>query len=152
MATNTIHKVFDDVKAKTKIQMLSIIDATIDEIVKDNAKCVGLLGTKYTMKSDFYKRKLNEKGIKVIIPEEYEIDIIDSIIDDDLVKGIILQESRDKYLQIIKKMVNAGADGIILGCTEIPLLIKQEHVSKKVYDTAIIHAEKALNSIIDEKS
>jgi aspartate racemase len=117
---------------------------TAEEILKEKINVVGLLGTKYTMSEDFYKSKLIERGINVIIPEEEEQNTINEIIYNELCKGTIKDDSRKEYVRIIEKMVRSGARGIVLGCTEIGLLIKQKDISVKIFDTTIIHAKKAM--------
>jgi aspartate racemase len=142
LCTNTMHKVSD--LLDIHVPFLHIADMTAEEILKEKISVVGLLGTKYTMSEDFYKSKLIEKGISVIVPEEKDQNIINEIIYNELCKGAIKQSSRKKYIEIIDKMIKNGAQGIILGCTEIGLLIKQKDVGVKIFDTTIIHAKKAV--------
>jgi aspartate racemase len=144
LCTNTMHKVADLMLKDITIPFLHIADMTADEIIKEGINVVGLLGTKYTMSEDFYKSKLIERGIHVIIPEEKEQNIINEIIYNELCKGIIKDNSRKEYINIINKMIKDGGKGIILGCTEIGLLVKQKDVSVKIFDTTIIHAKKAI--------
>jgi len=120
-----------------KIPFLHIAEMTADEIQKENIKKVGLLGTKYTMSEDFYKSKLIKKGIDVIVPNTNDQDIVNEIIYKELCKGKINEKSRKIYLCIIEKMLKQKAEGIILGCTEIGLLIKQKDISVKIFDTTI---------------
>jgi aspartate racemase len=144
LCTNTMHKVSSAMLKNVTIPFLHIADMTAEEILKERLKVVGLLGTKYTMSEDFYKSKLIEKGIDVIIPHEAEQDIINGIIYNELCKGIIKEDSRNAYIKIINNMLNDGAEGIVLGCTEIGSLIKQEDISVKIFDTTAIHAQKAV--------
>jgi aspartate racemase len=144
LCTNTMHKVFELLLQNVNIPFLHIADMTADEIIKEKIGVVGLLGTKYTMSEDFYKSKLDKRGINVIIPEEKDQDIINEIIYNELCKGIIKEESRNEYIKIIDKITERGGKGIILGCTEIGLLIKENDVSVKIFDTTIIHAKKAI--------
>ena len=144
LCTNTMHKVSDLMLKDVTVPFLHIADMTADEILKEEINIAGLLGTKYTMSEDFYKSKLIERGIRVIIPEEKEQNIINEIIYDELCKGIINDNSRKEYIKIIDKMIKNGGQGIILGCTEIGLLIEQKDVSVRIYDTTIIHAKKAI--------
>ena len=125
--------------------MIHIADATAEEIKKKGLKKVGLLGTKFTMEGDFYRKRFEKHGIETVIPSEDEREIIHRIIYDELVIGIIRDESRKKYLEIIENLKQRGAEGVVLGCTEIPLLIKQEHVDIPVFDTTRIHALKAVD-------
>jgi aspartate racemase len=139
-----MHKVADVLLQDINVPFLHIADMTAEEIIKENIHRVGLLGTKYTMSEDFYKSKLIDKGIDVIVPEEKDQNIINEIIYSELCKGMIKDNSRKEYINIINKMIKNGASGIILGCTEIGLLIKEKDVSIKLFDTTIIHAKKAI--------
>ncbi|MDR3259084.1 MAG: aspartate/glutamate racemase family protein [Fusobacteriaceae bacterium] len=149
LTTNTMHKISEMVLDGVNIPFLHIADMTADEIIKERISTIGLLGTKYTMTEDFYKSKLIEKGISVIVPEENDQNIINEIIYEELCKGIIKDESRNKYIEIINKMLKNGAQGIILGCTEIGLLIKQENIAAKMFDTTLIHAKKAVEYALE---
>ncbi|MDR0666759.1 MAG: aspartate/glutamate racemase family protein [Campylobacteraceae bacterium] len=144
LCTNTMHKVSHLLLRDVSIPFLHIADMTADEILKEGVSSVGLLGTKYTMSEDFYKSKLIARGINVIVPDEKEQNTINEIIYNELCKGVIKNSSRKEYIKAIDKMVKNGAQGIILGCTEIGLLIKQKDISTKVFDTTIIHAKKAV--------
>jgi aspartate racemase len=144
LCTNTMHKVTDKLLENINIPFLHIADMTADEIVKENLNVVGLLGTKYTMAEDFYKSKLVKKGIRVIVPYERDQDVINEIIYNELCKGILEDNSRKEYIRIIDKMIKNGGQGIILGCTEIGLLVKQKDISVKIFDTTVIHAKKAV--------
>ncbi|QQO09927.1 aspartate/glutamate racemase family protein [Breznakiella homolactica] len=144
LCTNTMHKVSDQFMKGVGIPLLHIADMTAEEIQKDNLKKIGLLGTKYTMAENFYLSKIKEKGLDVIVPAEKDQDAVNSIIYDELCKGEIKDDSRSKFIEVINKMMSEGIEGIILGCTEIGLLIKQENISIKVFDTTIIHAKKAV--------
>ena len=150
IATNTMHIVFDEVSRRSPIPLLSIIDAVADEILKCNIKIVGLLGTRYTMTEDFYKVRLNKLGIEVIIPPSDDIDLVHYIIFEELVKGIIRDKSKSELLRIIKGFEKEGAGGVILGCTEIPMIITQEDVNIKLFDTTKIHAVKALEYALNK--
>ena len=144
-----MHKVAGQIQAEINIPIVHIADATADELLKDNLSKVALLGTRYTMTQDFYKEKLINRGINVIIPDEADVEIINHIIFNELCVGIICEESREKYKEIIKKLKDAGAEGVILGCTEIGLLIHQEDSVLKVFDTTEIHAKKAAEKALD---
>ena len=144
IATNTMHFVFDEVQAAVSIPFLNIIDATAQAIKQSRFSNMGLLGTKYTMSKDFYRDRLSANGINVIAPEDEDQERIHTVIEDELCRGRIERDSRQKYLEIIKKMQKAGAEGIILGCTEIQLLIQEKDCELPLFDTTAIHAEAAL--------
>ena len=143
ICTNTMHKVVNQIKEKISIPILHIAEMTAEKILEKGLKNIALLGTKYTMEQDFYKSKLIEKGINVIIPDKNDIETINEVIYDELCLGIINSNSKKKFLEIVDKLRNKGAEGIILGCTEIGLLIKNEDTDVPLFDTAIIHAEQA---------
>jgi len=143
ICTNTMHKVINQIKEKISIPILHIAEMTAEKILEKGLKNIALLGTKYTMEQDFYKSKLIEKGINVIIPDKNDIEIINEVIYDELCLGTINSDSKKKFLEIVDKLRSKGAEGIILGCTEIGLLIKNEDTDVPLFDTAIIHAEQA---------
>ena len=143
ICTNTMHKVVNQIKEKISIPILHIAEMTAEKILEKGLKNIALLGTKYTMEQDFYKSKLIEKGINVIIPDKNDIEIINEVIYDELCLGTINSDSKKKFLEIVDKLRNKGVEGIILGCTEIGLLIKNEDTDVPLFDTAIIHAEQA---------
>ena len=143
ICTNTMHKVVNQIKKKISIPILHIAEMTAEKILEKGLKNIALLGTKYTMEQDFYKSKLIEKGINVIIPDKNDIEIINEVIYDELCLGTINFNSKKKFLEIVDKLRSKGAEGIILGCTEIGLLIKNEDTDVPLFDTAIIHAEQA---------
>ena len=142
ICTNTMHKVIEYIKKEVTIPILHIAEVTADLILEKNIRNIILLGTKYTMEQDFYKEKLIEKGINVIIPDKDDIETVNNIIYDELCLGIINKNSKKEFLKIIEKLKKHG-EGIIAGCTEIGLLIKQEDFDIPLFDTALIHAEKA---------
>ena len=153
ICTNTMHKVINQIKERISIPILHIAEMTAEKILEKKMKNIALLGTKYTMEQDFYKSKLIEKGMNVIIPDKNDIEIINKVIYDELCLGIINPESKTKYLEIVKTLKQKGAEGIILGCTEIGLLIKSEDTDVPLFDTALIHAEQAaIYSIKDYKN
>jgi len=141
ICTNTMHKMASDIENRVGIEVLHIAEATGEEIIGKRIKKVGLLGTKFTMEQDFYKKVLKEKfNIEVLIPEENEREIIHNVIYNELCNGIINEGSKEKFKKIIDNLALKGAEGVVLGCTEIPLLIKQEDVNIPVFDTTTIHA------------
>ena len=145
ICTNTMHKMAEDVTTGVSIPLVHIADASAEEIKRLGLKTVALLGTRFTMEQDFYKGRLAEKhGLKVLSPEVDDMDIIHRIIYQELCLGSILENSKNEYLRIIEKLIEQGAEGIILGCTEIPLLVKQEDVSVPILDTTQLHAEAAM--------
>ncbi|HSM49555.1 MAG TPA: aspartate/glutamate racemase family protein [Draconibacterium sp.] len=145
LCTNTMHLCSPAIIENTSIPFLHIAEATGMKIAEMGLKKVALLGTKFTMEKDFYKTYIFEQfGIEVIIPAENEREIIHNTIYNELVQGVIKDESRLKFQQIIGNLEKRGAKGIILGCTEIPLLISKSDVSIPVFDTTAIHAEKAV--------
>lgn len=145
ICTNTMHKMAPEIETATGLNVLHIANVTGAAISKDQIQKVGLLGTRFTMEGDFYKKRLKDNyDIEVIIPEDADRQIIHDIIYNELCLGIIKDDSRQKYIDIINKLCANGAEGIILGCTEIPLLIKQSDVLIPVYDTTKIHAESAV--------
>ena len=145
IATNTMHKLVPQIESKINIPILHIADATATAIKKDGHKKVALLGTRFTMTQDFIKQKILETGIEVIVPDEEDIKTVDNIIFNELCLGQVLNSSREKYQHIIEKMKAQGAEGVILGCTEIGMLISQKDSVLPVYDTTLIHAAEAAN-------
>lgn len=143
ICTNTMHKVAPVIQKKISIPIIHIAEATADALKENGIEKVGLLGTKYTMTQEFYKSKLIEAGIEVVIPDEAGVTVVNNIIYNELCLGIISEESRKKFVNIIKQLEKAGAQGVILGCTEIGLLIHQKDVEIPVFDTTQIHATKA---------
>ena len=145
LCTNTMHKVADDIQANVKIPLLHIADATA-QLVKDSGiQKIGLLGTRFTMEEEFYKGRLSQKyGLSVNVPNAQEREIVHRVIYDELVVGKIQQHSKEQYINIIEQMVNQGAEGVILGCTEIGLLIHKQDSQVPLFDTTRIHAEAAV--------
>lgn len=143
ICTNTMHKVVSIIQKKIRIPVLHIAEATAQELKKDNIKKVALLGTKYTMTQDFYKDKIQENQIEVIIPEEKDIEFVNHVIYDELCLGVINEDSRKEFKRIIEDLKASSAQGVILGCTEIGLLVQQKDSCLSVYDTTEIHARKA---------
>ena len=145
ICTNTMHKMAGEVQAAINIPLLHIADATGDTIKKKGLHKIGLLGTKFTMEEDFYRGRLIEKhGLDVIIPEEKERETVHRVIYDELCLGEIKPSSKSQYMDIIQHLVDRGAQGIILGCTEIGLLVKEEDTEVPLFDTTTIHAVAAV--------
>lgn len=150
ICTNTMHKVVKSIQKEIHIPILHIAEATAEKLIENKISKVALLGTKYTMQQDFYKEKLIERGIEVVIPNEQDIQIINRIIYEELCLGIISMESKEEYIRIIEKLEKNGAKGVILGCTEIGLLIQQQDIKIPVFDTTQIHATKAAKFAIEK--
>lgn len=149
ICTNTMHKVAPYIQKKINIPIIHIAETTAEALKKNSVKKVALLGTKYTMTQDFYKEKIQQNGIEVMIPNEKDIEIVNDIIYNELCLGIISDKSRNKYVRIIDSLKANGAEGVILGCTEIGLLISQEYSSIPIYDTTQIHAYAAALKAIE---
>lgn len=143
ICANTMHLCVGAIKSHVEIPIIHIAEATVKQIQNKGIKKVALLGTKYTMEKPFFKDILNEKGVEVIIPNESEREIIHNVIYNELSKGLLEESSKQEYLRVINILIEKGAQGIILGCTEIPLLINQEDVNVPVFDTTTIHAKAA---------
>jgi aspartate racemase len=146
LCTNTMHKVAEEIEKETKLKLLHIGDVTGQAILDKGLKTVGLLGSRFTMEEEFYRKRLEDRfGLRVLTPSSEEIEVVHRIIVDELCQEKIDETSRAVYIGIIDKLIERGAEGIILGCTEIPLLIKQEHVTCPVFDTTALHAEAAVS-------
>jgi aspartate racemase len=143
ICTNTMHKVAEQIQSRIGIPIVHIAEATADALELRGFSKVILLGTKYTMTQDFYKEKLERAGVSVLIPDEQGVETVNNIIYQELCLGIISEESKGKLLGIIDQLSKRGAQGVVLGCTEIGLLIKQEDTDLPVFDTTYIHASKA---------
>ena len=150
ICTNTMHLMAPDIEENTGLKVIHIADAAGDEIIRRNVNKVLLLGTKFTMQGSFYKERLENKGIEVVIPNETDRQIIHDIIYNELILGVIKPESKQSYIKIINKMAEEGIIGVVLGCTEIPMLIKQEDVTVEVFDTTEIHSRAAVDYAIGE--
>jgi len=140
LATNTPHIVFNELEKRVSKPMISIMDATAKEIKKQNLKKVGLIGSKFTMQADYYPKAFEKYDLETITPIPEDQKVINEIIYKELTFHILNETSREKYLEIIYRLNEMGAEGVILGCTEIPLLIKQTDCDIPVFDTATIHA------------
>lgn len=144
IATNTMHLLFDRLQAGSPIPLLSIVDATAAGVRRAGLSKVGLLGTRFTMEKPFYAEGLARHGIATIVPPDGERLEVHRIIMEELAMGVLRQPSRDRYLEIIGGLTARGAEGIVLGCTEIPLLVTAAHTPVPLFDTAVLHAEAAL--------
>jgi aspartate racemase len=150
IAANTMHIVLDQVQASVNVPVLSLLDALSDAIHAHGMHSVGLLGTRFTMEKPFYRDALADRGISVLVPDSADRDDINRVIYDELVAGRICDESRALYVSIIDKLAAQGAEGIVLGCTEIPLLVRERDVAIPLFNTTTLHAEAALNYALGE--
>jgi len=145
ICTNTMHKMADEVQKHIQIPLLHIADATAEKVKARGLRKIGLLGTKFTMEEDFYRGRLTEKhGLEVVIPTEEERNVIHRVIYDELCMGEVKPSSKAQYIRIIDHLVEDGAEGIILGCTEISLLVQEEDSQVSLFDTTKIHAVAAV--------
>lgn len=144
ICTNTLHKVAPQVQAKIGVPLVHIAGAAAEALLSQGITRVGLLGTKYTMTQEFYRDKLVERGIEVLIPEGDDIDLVNRVIFEELCLGIVKEESRAEYLRVIAALQRRGAQGILLGCTELGLIVAKKDVLLPLFDTTEIHAKKAL--------
>lgn len=143
ICTNTMHKVAPQIQARLHVPLLHIADATADALEKAGVSKVALLGTKYTMCQDFYKSRLIDRGFTVLIPDGTDVELVNHVIFDELCLGVLKPESKVEFLRIIGDLAAQGAQGVILGCTEIGLLISQADTDLPVFDTTLIHAKRA---------
>ncbi len=151
ICSNTMHKIADQIQEKVSIPLINVIDETAKEINAKNIENIGLLGTRYTMEEDFYTRKLKEGyNLNPIIPDLNDRDYIHESIYSQLAQGVFLDKTKKRFLKIIEKLMKKGAKGIIFGCTEIPLLIKQEDIEIPVFDTLKIHLKSAVEFCLKE--
>ena len=151
ICTNTMHKVVPMIQSEINIPIVHIAETTADVLQHNNIHRVGLLGTKYTMTQDFYKDKLIEQGMEVLVPSQADIEIVNAVIYEELCQGVIKKESKEEYLRILGTLRANGAEGVILGCTEIGLLIQQKDTDIRLFDTAYIHAEQAARYAVSMK-
>jgi len=153
ICTNTMHIMAEEVQNGINIPLLHIADATAKAVIDQGIKKIGLLGTRFTMEKDFYRGRLEKKyKLKVLIPDDVQRGIVHQVIYQELVKGQVNENSRDKYKEVIDTLVKSGAEGIILGCTEIGLLVKQENTLVPVFDTTDIHAQAAVEAALESIS
>lgn len=151
ICTNTMHKVVPAIEKRIDIPIIHIADATADVLLNADIKKAALLGTKYTMLQDFYKERLEKRGITVLIPNGDDVETINRVIYDELCRGIVSPTSREEYARIIGELKRLGAQGVILGCTEIGMLIDEKCSPLPVFDTTVIHAEKAADISLQEE-
>lgn len=145
ICTNTMHNVVPEIESRISIPILHIADATANVLQADGVEKVGLLGTRFTMEQDFYKGRLADKfGMDVVVPSSEDQDTVHTIIYDELCKGVIKESSKQQYLAIIDKLYAEGAQAVILGCTEIALLVNQQDTEVPLYDTTEIHAKQGV--------
>jgi aspartate racemase len=144
LCANTMHQIAPQVQAKTNLPLIHIASVTANSVLRQKLTKVALLGTKYTMQLDFYRNTLLQKGISTVIPNEADIEIVNNAIYDEMSKGQFLPATKTNFLRIIEALTDQGAQGAILGCTEIPILIQQNDVSIPVFDTTTIHVEAAV--------
>ena len=149
LCTNTMHRVADEIQRRVAIPLLHIADSTADKVVKAEIESVGLLGTRYTMEESFYRDRLSQgHGLKVLVPGPEDRRLVHEVIYGELCLGKVLETSRDHYRRILRELVGSGAQGIILGCTEIGLLVGEGDASVPVFDTARIHAQAAAEAAL----
>lgn len=153
LCTNTMHLVADAITAAVSIPFLHIADPTAAAIQAQSIRTIGLLGTRFTMEQPFYRERLIEQhGLQVLIPDDEDRTAVHRIIYEELILGQIRSESRERYLAVVDRLVAAGAEGVILGCTEIGLLIKPEHTDVRLFDTTRLHAMAAVNWALDSSA
>jgi aspartate racemase len=152
ICTNTMHKMADEVKAAINIPLLHIVDAAAQAVKSKGIRKVGLLGTRFTMEGDFYGGRLKAHGLDVVIPDLPDREIVHQIIYQELVLGKIQTSSRDEFRRIIQTLQQNGTEGIVLGCTEIGLLVKQEDNILPVFDTTVVHALAAVDVALGNKN
>ncbi len=151
LCANTPHMFADTIQQNISIPLIHIAIATAKEIMKQRLNKVGLLGTKFTMEQKFFTERLSKYGIETLIPGNADREFIHRSIFEELGMGMFKDETKKRYLKIIKSLIDKGAEGIILGCTEIPLLVKKEECSVPVFDTTIIHAKAAVDFALNDR-
>ncbi len=144
LCTNTMHRVVDEVGGAIGIPVLHIADAVGMEIRRSGLSTVGLLGTRFTMEQDFYRAVLAERGLSVLVPDEESRELVHRVIYDELCLGTVDDGSRNRVLSVVQRLHGEGAEGVVLGCTELPILIRQEHTDVPLFDTMAIHARRAV--------
>ena len=148
LATNTMHKVAPQIEAAVTVPFLHIADATADAVDRAGIESVGLLGTRYTMEQDFYRGRLEERGLAVVVPAAVDRSFINNVIFDELVRGLIVESSKERLLGIIGRMYEEGVGGVIAGCTEIELLVTPDDLDRPYFPTTRIHAIAAVDAAL----
>jgi aspartate racemase len=148
LCANTLHRFADQLERQISVPLIHVATATAKQIKKQGFSTIGLLGTKYTMEMDFYKAKLKEESIRVLVPDAAEREFIHHTIIHELLKGVSREESKAGFVQIMNRLHSQGAEGIVLGCTEIPLLIKQQDTKLPLFDTLTIHCLEAVDFVL----
>jgi aspartate racemase len=144
LCTNTMHVVIGAIEAAISIPVLHIVDGTANALERGGVHRVALLGTRYTMEQDFYRKRLEDRGLEVLVPEAADREVVHNVIYDELCQGKIVGSSRDAYVRIVERLAERGAEAVIFGCTEIGLLLDEDSCPLAVYDTALLHVEAAL--------
>jgi len=144
LCTNTMHLVYDAVQAAVRVPVLHLVDATALAVLEAGMTTVGLLATGFTMRQDFYRDRMSTHGVRVLVPEADDRALVHRVIYEELCRGVVREESRTAYLEVIDRLVAAGAQGVVLGCTEIELLVSQQHTDVRVFPTTRLHVEAAL--------
>lgn len=150
ICTNTLHKVAPQVQKRIRVPLIHIAEAAADALLAQDITRVALLGTKYTMTQEFYRDVLIARGIEVLIPEGRDIELVNRVIFEELCLGVVKDSSKREYLRIIGDLERRGAEGLLLGCTELGLILSQQDVSLPVFDTTVIHAKKAAELALDK--
>lgn len=151
LCTNTMHKVAPAIGDAVDVPLLHIADATANALHQDDVACVGLLGTAFTMEQAFYRERLEERGIRVLVPDEAQRALVHRVIYEELCLGVVNPDSKAAYLDVVQSLSGAGAQGVILGCTEIGLLIQSEDTDVPLYDTTAIHADQAVRFALNDE-
>ena len=149
ICTNTMHKLAPQIAASIRIPILHLADATAIALKEDGVRCVGLLGTRFTMEQDFYRQRLETQGIQVVIPDSEDRERVHQVIYTELCRGVIKSVSRQAYLSIIHRLTLQQAEAVILGCTEIGMLVRQSDTLVPLYDTTLIHAQQAVKMALE---
>ncbi len=147
LCTNTMHEVYDAVQGAVSVPVLHLVDATALAVLEAGMSTVGLLATGFTMRQESYRDRMRSNGIRVVVPDQDDRAMVHRVIYDELCRGVIRDESRAAYLEVIDRLVAAGAEGVILGCTEIELLVDQSHTGVPVFPTTRLHVEAALAEV-----
>ncbi|KEO84698.1 aspartate/glutamate racemase family protein [Tumebacillus flagellatus] len=150
ICTNTMHKIADEVQAAVSIPLLNIIDVTAEAIRAQGMSKVGLLGTNYTMSMPFYRERMAENGIELLVPEEEQKSVVNAVIFDELCQGVVKDTSREQYQAIMNDLTERGAQGLILGCTEITLLVQDQHARVPLFDSTYLHAKRAVELALEK--